>query len=590
MMKTQENIGSRPAFLNELNRLYRQRKKNVILMTGNIHDSFWDVTTNDFAPMDQALYRALREQFTVVFVDMAGVTFLSKDDELNFARVWKSLEHLLPAEAMRPEDVEEFRKMLANNTFQSLAALVMMKHLTDRMVRFRKTHQELKPLAIIVRLAGTLFPEGEINRLPELDKNRLAFFYAWLTQPEFREEKDFFILLSRTNSEVNSLIRSLPHTSSLSIPLPDEAQRQQFVEHFLKNPKTGESLQLEGGKEKFIADSAGLTLEVIKDIFEEAVSTNTTVTRAMLMAEINNLLREHLGDIIEVEIPAFGPEAVIGNDEHKQILDDVFERCEHRDTAVSAVLVSGPNGGGKTFLLQAYAAKSGRVVIRIKNMRSMYYGQTSVVFELFRWYVLTFGKILILVDEAHTAFGSVHSSTTHEAEKQLAGNIIQMMGDERNLVKVLWGLMTSRPDELDPDVKSRSPVQIAVFDPEGEKRVAFIRELFKRKGISLDNLSPSDWDNFIAKTANFSARDFRNLTAEMLHARRKNPQISVLQVLDYWRTGMSIVREREFQMHVAAMHCSYPALLPERFRKMSTEELIAATDSLQLALYLRKGA
>jgi SpoVK/Ycf46/Vps4 family AAA+-type ATPase len=495
----------------------------------------------------------------------------------------------LPVEAIRPEDVEEFRKMLANNTFQSLAALVMLKHLTDRMVRFRKTHKELKPLAIIVRLAGTLFPEGEINRLPELDKNRLAFFYAWLTQPEFREEKDFFILLSRTNSEVNSLIRSLPHTSSLSIPLPDEMQRRQFVEHFLKNPKTGESLQLEGGKEKFIADSAGLTLEVIKDIFEEAVSTKTTVTRAMLMAEINNLLREHLGDIIEVEIPAFGPDAVIGNDEHKQILDDVFERCEHRDTAVSAVLVSGPNGGGKTFLLQAYAAKSGRVVIRIKNMRSMYYGQTSVVFELFRWYVLTFGKILILVDEAHTAFGSVHSSTTHEAEKQLAGNIIQMMGDERNLVKVLWGLMTSRPDELDPDVKSRSPIQIAVFDPEGEKRVAFIRELFKRKGIPLDNLSPADWDNFIAKTGNFSARDFRNLTAEMLHARRKNPEINVLQVLDYWRAGMSIVREREFQMHVAAMHCSYPALLPERFRKMSTEELIAATDQLRMLMQLKRG-
>jgi hypothetical protein len=587
-MKKEEPIAQRPSFLNDLNRLYRQRKKNVILMTGNIHDSFWDTTTNEFAPMDQVLYRALREHFTIVFVDMAGISFLSADDELDFARVWKSAEHLLPAEGFREQELEEFRNAVANNTFQSLAALVMLKHLTERMVRFRKKHAELKPLAIIVRLAGTLFPEGEINRLPELDKNRLAFFYAWLTQPEFREEKDFFILLNRTNSEVNSLLRALPHTASFSIPLPDEEQRRQFVEHFLKNPKFGEALQLEGGKERFIADSAGLTLEVLKDLFEDAISEKKPVTRAMLLAEINNLLREHLGDIIEVEIPAFGPDAVIGNDEHKQILDDVFERCEHRDTAVSALLISGPNGGGKTFLLQAYAGKSGRVVIRIKNLRSMYYGQTSVMFELFRWYVLTFGKILILVDEAHTAFGSVHSPTTHEAEKQLAGNIIQMMGDERNLVKVLWGLMTSRPDELDPDVKSRSPIQIAVFDPEGEKRVAFIHELFKRKGVPLDDLSPADWDTLIAKTSNFSARDFRNLTAEVLHARRKNPQTSVLQVLDYWRAGMSIVREREFQMHVAAMHCSYPALLPERFRKMSTEELIAATDGLRMLMQMNR--
>ncbi|MCI0693334.1 ATP-binding protein [candidate division KSB1 bacterium] len=585
----EEIVQLRPSFLNDLNRLYRQRKKNVILMTGNIHDSFWDTTTNEFAPMDQVLYSALREHFTIVFVDMAGISFLSAEDELDFARVWKSAEHLLPAEGFREQELEEFRNAVANNTFQSLAALVMLKHLTERMVRFRKKHAELKPLAIIVRLAGTLFPEGEINRLPELDKNRLAFFYAWLTQPEFREEKDFFILLNRTNSEVNSLLRALPHTASISIPLPDEEQRRQFVEHFLKNPKFGEALQLEGGKERFIADSAGLTLEVLKDLFEDAVSEKKPVTRAMLLAEINNLLREHLGDIIEVEIPTFGPEAVIGNEEHKQILDDVFERCEHRDTAVSAILISGPNGGGKTFLLQAYAGKSGRVVIRIKNLRSMYYGQTSVMFELFRWYVLTFGKILILVDEAHTAFGSVHSPTTHEAEKQLAGNIIQMMGDERNLVKVLWGLMTSRPDELDPDVKSRSPIQIAVFDPEGEKRVAFIRELFKRKGVPLDELSPADWDTLISKTTNFSARDFRNLTAEMLHARRKHPQISVLQVLDYWRAGMAIVREREFQMHVAAMHCSYPALLPERFRKMGTEELITATDDLKLLMQLKRG-
>lgn len=51
---------------------------------------------------------------------------------------------------------------------------------------------------------------------------------------------------------------------------------------------------------------------------------------------------------------------------------------------------------------------------------------------------------------------------------------------------------------------------------------------------------------------------------------------------------MSIVREPEFQMHVAAMHCSSPALLPERVRKMSTEKLIAATDDLKMLMQLRK--
>ncbi|MDZ7292454.1 MAG: hypothetical protein ONB44_20335 [candidate division KSB1 bacterium] len=50
---------------------------------------------------------------------------------------------------------------------------------------------------------------------------------------------------------------------------------------------------------------------------------------------------------------------------------------------------------------------------------------------------------------------------------------------------------------------------------------------------------------------------------------------------------MPIIHEREFQMHVAAMHCSYPALLPERFRKKSAEELIAATERLRMLMQFR---
>ena len=67
----------------------------------------------------------------------------------------------------------------------------------------------------------------------------------------------------------------------------------------------------------------------------------------------------------------------------------------------------------------------------------MWYGQTDKLFERLRWHITTYGKVLILVDEAHTAFGSVHRSDTHETERRLAGNIIKMMGDPRLRGKVL---------------------------------------------------------------------------------------------------------------------------------------------------------
>jgi hypothetical protein len=41
------------------------------------------------------------------------------------------------------------------------------------------------------------------------------------------------------------------------------------------------------------------------------------------------------------------------------------------------------------------------------------------------------------------------------------------------------GLMTSRLDELDLDIKSRAPIQIPIFDLEGLEQKTFLSELLK---------------------------------------------------------------------------------------------------------------
>ncbi|MFN2122510.1 MAG: hypothetical protein ACK2UP_03315, partial [Candidatus Promineifilaceae bacterium] len=55
-------------------------------------------------------------------------------------------------------------------------------------------------------------------------------------------------------------------------------------------------------------------------------------------------------------------------------------------------------------------------MIELSGLRGMYFGQTDRFFEQLRWHIRTYGKILILVDEAHTAFGSVHGGQTHPTE------------------------------------------------------------------------------------------------------------------------------------------------------------------------------
>jgi SpoVK/Ycf46/Vps4 family AAA+-type ATPase len=241
------------------------------------------------------------------------------------------------------------------------------------------------------------------------------------------------------------------------------------------------------------------------------------------------------------------------------------------------VLVSGPNGGGKTFQMEAFAAESGRIVIELTGLRGMWFGQTDKLFERLRWHITTYGKVLILVDEAHTAFGSVHHASTHETERRLAGNIIKMMGDPRLRGKVLWALMTSRPDELDPDVKSRAPLQIPIFDPEGEARQRFIQELFQRRGLAL---STDELHCVFQQTAHYSARDFDNLVREV-----KAQGKSVLEVLQIWQASTAIVQQRRLQTLIAALHCSYPQLLPDGLRHLEVATIQKEVEELKWALH-----
>jgi SpoVK/Ycf46/Vps4 family AAA+-type ATPase len=282
-----------------------------------------------------------------------------------------------------------------------------------------------------------------------------------------------------------------------------------------------------------------------------------------VVEEVNRLLEAELGEIIHIKDPQHRPEDIVGYRQTGEIFQSVFARCEDPETAVPALLVSGPNGGGKTFQLEAWAAASGRSVVELSGLRGSLFGETDRFFERLRFHFATFGKILVLVDEAHTAFGSIHSAATHGTEKRLAGNLIKLMSDNTFLGKVLWGLMTSRPDLLDPDIKSRAPIQIPIFDLEGEERRKFIAELFRRKGMEL---SDEELTAVMKATDYYSARDYKYLVSEALAARRQQPEIRIAEVLERWQASRAIEGERERQAQIAARHCSDRRLLPTRFR------------------------
>jgi SpoVK/Ycf46/Vps4 family AAA+-type ATPase len=566
----------RPSFIDALGHSYNRRGKRVILLTGNVLDQFWSPQLGSFIPLEQTLYQELKAKFLVLRVDAAsGMSFYDAADEQELVRVCQLADRI----ASKGQGLGAVREKIAQTQHQPLPLLILLRAMSTAVTRLWAGEKRMyKPLCVIIQFAPSLLPEGDFDRLSELDRQRLVTFLNWINDPYFSKSGNVILLVSDTRSEINRRVLALPVTAHVEVPLPSTIERAHFVTQYVQaGAPAGPPPQFELSQQAFVEDTAGLKLTSLEDLLETSRRTGEPVKRQDVLAEVNLILEAELGDVVRVNIPDHSPEDIIGSEVTTAILRSIFQRCDHPETAVSAVLVSGPNGGGKTFQMEAFAAESERIVIELTGLRGMWFGQTDKLFERLRWHITTYGKVLILVDEAHTAFGSVHRSDTHETERRLAGNIIKMMGDPRLRGKVLWALLTSRPDELDPDVKSRAPLQIPIFDPEGAARQRFIEEMFQRRGLAL---SPEELHQVCQQTAYYSARDCDNLVREV-----KAQGKSVLEVLQIWQASTAIVQQRRLQTLIAALHCSYPQLLPEDLRHMSVEAIQREAEELRRALY-----
>ena len=573
MADQSREIRGHPAMVT-LKEAYSRRNRGVVVLTGGIHDIFWNESTGAFITLEQDLAKELDGEFDMVRMDAAnGITFYDEDSKQRITRTCQATDGLY----VKTDRISNLESTISQGRGNPLPSLITLRWMSDAYLRMRRLPQGTRPLCIVVQFAGSIFPDGDYSKLSELDRQRLVTFLDWINDPRFMTGDNLVILVSDTRSEINRKIFMVPTTEAIEIPLPDTTQRQQIVEHALR----GQYTSLANGLGQFVDETAGLTLTGIRDLLEESSRTGVAVTSKAVIDKVNALLQAQLGDIIKVNRPTHGPDDVCGYEKQKIFLRKAFRRCDRPKRAVSGILLSGPNGGGKTFLGEAFAADSGRIVIEIGNVRGNLFGDTDRFFELLRWNIVTYGKIAIFVDEAATAFGSVHKGDTHETEMRLAGNVLKMMGDPSLLGKIVWVLMTSRPDELDPDIKDRCSIQIPVLDLEGDERRAFVKDLFARSGIEF---AEGEVEKVLERTGYYSNRSYAFLIAEVLAERDDDPSMTVLRVLDIWSASTSIQPNRRLQTLIASEHCTYRQLLSPTLAEMTSEDIAQQIATLKWAM------
>ena len=557
----------------------KRRKRNLLVITGGVDGLFFGSGLGRYGTFEEFVVAEFSRKYHVLSLDINTISILS--DELledleaqtpKASALGKKTKRSLSALLSRTPEPDslavalpELLQRIVDTDYEPIRAIELLSHLTDE-----AGSPELglkKPVLVLVRNSGIIFPRKPVSDLQLDQAHRLQAFLNWMQQG-FAETNNLVLLTAPIQTDLNESILKLPNASLIEVSLPDQVERQNFISYCFRTMGQGKGFGIsENDLTRF---TAGLSLFAIQDLFEDAIATNSNISIEAISVAINEELKARLGDIVSFEFPKHGPDDIVGYKAVKDVVGEVFDECKDPKTAHGMVLLVGPNGTGKTFIAEAFAKASSRFVVSLSRIRDSLFGGTERLFEQFRLVAQSFDNLLVMMDEADAVMGDVNDSQSHEVERRVTAGILKMASDKQYLGKLIWLLMTARPENLSSDVISRCSAIIPIFDLDGEERREFVEELFARADILIEG---EELEKVVGLTTQFSNRDFGELVKKVIAKKKNDNGVRVSDILAVWQPGKAIQTRRIIQELVAAEHSTYPNLIPKRIKDAMTEEV-----------------
>ena len=161
----------------------------------------------------------------------------------------------------------------------------------------------------------------------------------------------------------------------------------------------------------------------------------------------------------------------------QRLIEDAALLAKGRlDAAPMGYLICGPVGTGKTYLAECFAGSVGIPCVKLRNFRSKYVGETEGNLEQILTVLRAMGPVVVVIDEADAALGNREGGGDSGTSSRVFSMIASQMGDTRYRGKLIWMLLTSRPDLLPIDLKrqGRAEVHLPLFSPRDEDEVEFM--------------------------------------------------------------------------------------------------------------------
>lgn len=560
-----------PAWARLLSEKYYSRTIAVFVLCGNVRDlvPVKRAGVTEFLPLSRFLNEALfgQRDLVLTYDRGGGLTFAHPDMQADFARALVGYDsfHGTNYSAGLPQRPDGVLNLL------------------DNYLRLRIA--DTKKIALVIDFAETVAPAGDVSSMSGEDRNSLVILKRWANNPTFLRADATICLIAENQIELNQGIVQHPGVASIAIPLPDEDERLEFIREQLAGvtlPPGSDVTDLTLAKL-----GAGLKRVQLQNLISHAIQNRLPLTQKFLAQRKKELIEAESGGLLEFVQSRFDLSMVAGNEQAKKKLLDAAAaiRAGKTDVLPMGYVICGPVGTGKSFLTTCFAGEVGIPAVTLKNFRSMWQGVTEGNLERVLNLLKAMSPIAVIVDEADAQLGDRASSGDSGVSNRVFAQIAQFMGNTELRGKVIWFLLTCRPDLLPVDLKrqGRAEEHIALFYPDtDEERLALLRAMQKKTGTQISSQEAEEL--FLKHAGNLSGAD---IEAVLIRARMKSALENEASVdVDDLKAALedfippSYPTEIELQNLAAVMECTSKALLPEKYRNMDRAEIIRRTNEL----------
>lgn len=567
-----------PVWAQELARTYQGGVVNTFIVHGSVHDLAPVREPNglSFVGLKEFLIKSMfpRREMIVCYDQAAGIWFPQTTMREDFAKVVKAVDTVQGT---------SYSDRLPREPARALP-------LIERFLRTRIMDKQNYRAAVLLDYAHFVAPASLGYSFTQDEAASLITLHKWSNDPAFTRADITIVLLCENLADLHPLLVRSPYTTKVHIPLPDQSERLEYLRTVASD---GELTRLSAlTMDEISVHTAGLSRVNLSHLLANARWTAGADGNAegakgavrkldldMLFDEKKALIEKECFGLLEFLRPKRGLEAVSGHAAAKAWLaEDARLLKEGKlDALPMGYLICGPVGTGKTYLMTCYAGTLGIPCVKLLNFRSQWQGVTEGNWEKILNTLKATGPVAVIIDEADAAVGNRDAQGDSGTSSRVFSMLAQQMGDTAYRGKILWFLLTCRPDLLPIDMKrqGRAEVHIPLFYPETEdEKRTYFTILAKKNG---GTLSREDVPGKVLKMF-LSGADIEGI---VIRAKRRallsgsatiRAQDLATELDGFVPTCSS--EELELQVMAAVVECTDQGFLPGDLRRMDRGEAV----------------